>query len=374
MIDSIKLHNFRNFVSLDFPLPSGLTLLYGDNAQGKTNLLEAINYLSTLKSYRAVNESDLIYWGQDQALLEGRRRSEILSIVIRSAKRDVKFNSITKKVWDVIGEFKTVIFSPEDVALVTGVPANRRRFLDVLIAKTNRTYVWDMLRLRDVLKNRNRVLFNIKSGRREDISPWNDQLAKLSIKVWKKRLNAIAFFNQSLKKTTADSRFPNLLKIRFETVNYPQFLKTILKSEDTTHFEEAFIVSLESLLDQEVNRGSTLLGPHRDDFYCLEVKREREVNLASYGSRGEQRSFVLALKISEVNFIESLTNERPTLLLDDILSELDSHHRDILFDFVDRQQTVMTSAELDIIPRGLKEMAAIYKVENGTLETISKDS
>lgn len=356
MIDQISLTNFRNFASLNFKPPLGISILYGQNAQGKTNLLEAFNYLSTLKSYRHVSDKELVRWGAGFAVIEGTKAPHTERILIQDTKREIKIDNTAKKVWEALGEFKTVVFSPEDVGMVTGNPSGRRRFLDLLIAKTDRQYIWSLLRIKEVLRNRNRVLYQIKQGRRHDLAAWDEQLADLALEIWKKRLTAVGFFNLNLRSLTQAVGLPNPLKIRFQTSNQ---LETLDKG--------AFLDRLSKVRAEEIRRCATLLGPHRDDFLSLEEKSGRDVDLALYGSRGEQRSFLVALKATETDYIEKLSGERPTLLLDDILSELDQDHRGILYNFAVKQQTVLTTAVLDILPQKLLQNAQVYEVIEATL-------
>lgn len=332
MITKVKLTDFRNFKSKVLEISPKVTVIVGPNASGKTNILESLFLLSTGKSFKAKIEEEMVNYDKDIARIKGKLLSgDILESVLtrglidigsnhpeKVARKKLLVNGVGKRLIDFAGNFKVVIFGPQDLDLVTESPSLRRKFLDTALSQVDREYRRSILSYEKGLRQRNKLLFRIREEgiARSQLAFWNQLLIKSGDYITNKREQFIDFVNNQ----------PALNSQDFE-LNY-----------DRSVISEG---RLEQYAEEEIAAATTLVGPHRDDF----VFREGLRNLASYGSRGEQRMGVLWLKIAELNFIEEITSERPTLLLDDIFSELDDEHRGVVMELAKKQQTVITTAD-----------------------------
>ncbi len=323
MIKVIKLSDFRNFKSKTLKFSEGITTIVGPNASGKTNILESLFLLSTSKSFKARVESEMINYGKSITSITGITSDVGLEIKITTGengwpKKRTMVNGVTKRTVDFAGNFKTVLFGPWDMDLVTESPSIRRKFLDNVLSQTDREYRRSILSYEKGLRQRNRLLFRI----REEGVPRSQLL----------------FWNQLLIK---DGDY--ISQKREEFIEYVNSNSSPVKNHYLLEYDKSIISEgrLEQYKNEEVSAATTLVGPHRDDFIFFEGKR----NLAAYGSRGEQRMGVLWLKMAELNYIETKTEVRPTLLLDDIFSELDHEHRDIVVELSKKQQTIITTAD-----------------------------
>ena len=332
MITKVKLTDFRNFKSKVLDFSNNVTVIVGPNASGKTNILESLFLLSTGKSFKAKIEEEMVNYDKDIARIKGKLLSgDILESVLtrglidigsnhpeKVARKKLLVNGVGKRLIDFAGNFKVVIFGPQDLDLVTESPSLRRKFLDTALSQVDREYRRSILSYEKGLRQRNKLLFRIREEgiARSQLAFWNQLLIKSGDYITNKREQFIDFVNNQ----------PALNSQDFE-LNY-----------DRSVISEG---RLEQYAEEEIAAATTLVGPHRDDF----VFREGLRNLASYGSRGEQRMGVLWLKIAELNFIEEITSERPTLLLDDIFSELDDEHRGVVMELAKKQQTVITTAD-----------------------------
>jgi len=331
MIQKIRLQNFRNLKDEVYEFSKGITVIVGENAAGKTNLLESIFLVSTGKSFKANVESELIKIGKDFARVKGLIDEGIkLEIIIaKAAHKKLLINGVSKRLIDFSGNLKVVLFAPQDLDLVTSSPSLRRKFLDNVLSLTDKEYHRAILSYEKGLRARNKLLYRIReasfNGDDSSSSPsqllfWNQLLIKNGDYISKKREEFINFANQT-------SSLEN---------------KVFSASYDKSAISEE---RLQKYSREEIASATTLVGPHRDDF----IFNEGERNLAHFGSRGEQRMAVLWLKLAELSYIEETTKNKPTLLLDDILSELDEKHRTIVFEISKNQQTIITTADPDFL-------------------------
>ena|SRR3989339_1714629 len=320
MVKSINLVNFRNFRKKTIDFSQKVTVIIGPNASGKTNILESLFLLSTGKSFKAQVEEEMIGYNNDLARVEGH---ELEAILTRGRedwpKKRLLVGGVPKRLIDFAGNFKVVLFGPWDMDLVTGSPSLRRRFLDSTLSQIDREYRRAILSYEKGLRQRNRLLFRI---REEGLSRglllfWNQLLIKNGNYISSARQNLINFIN-SLEKCNLKYDYSAISEVRLE-----QYAK------------------------EEIASATTLVGPHRDDFIFLQEKR----NMSKYGSRGQQRMEILWLKLAELAFVEERTNEKPTLLLDDIFSELDHDHRKVVFSVIGNQQTIITTADEHFLPK-----------------------
>lgn len=344
-LKSLKLTSFRNFSKLDFNFEK-TTLLIGENAQGKSNFLESIYFLATTKSPRAEKDIQLIKDGEMGCFLEGEIEEENdstkleIGMQIREEgfglEKRVKVNGVPRRSVDYIGNLVVVHFSPEDINLVTGPPALRRWHIDLCLAQIDKLYKNSLTKYHEAIVSRNRVLKRIKEGfsKTDELIFWSKQILDFGIVVSEKR----RLFFQSLNDLKNESQF------KFD------YLENVLTAE-----------RLQEYLGREIAAATTLIGPHRDDFVFLNKGK----NMAHFGSRGEQRTAVLDLKIAELEFIKQFKNTSPILLLDDVFSELDTAHREYVISAVEGQQTIISAVENETIPNSFLKKVQKINVEKG---------
>lgn len=335
-IRNIKLKNYRNHINAYFDFDENLTLVTGQNGTGKTNLLEAIYLVATAKSPRAVYDKDLINYEQKYCTIwaDIENRSDSFELELQVIKGDdatnlsskkAKVNKTPKAINAFTGIFNSVMFAPEDIDIITGSPSERRKFIDLLLSQTDPFYKKVLGTYNKAVKQRNKLLEIInETGRGYDqMEFWNQQLLLLGRQIHEKRDLFFAYASQTLE-------------------NKIQELDSE-KARSEIHYKKSEITRerLEKHHDHEIAAKSTLVGPHRDDFSIT----YNGYDVAEFGSRGQQRTILLSLKLTEIGFIEKTKGERPVLLLDDIFSELDDHHRQTVIETVHEQQTIVTSAE-----------------------------
>lgn len=356
-LKNLKLTNFRNFSKIDLDFSKAI-LLIGENAQGKSNFLEAIYFLATTKSPRAEKDVQLIKDGEGGCYVEGEvenfqfsisnfqknEEQEITKLEIGMQIRDegqglekrVKVNGIPRRSVDYIGNLVVVHFSPEDINLVTGPPALRRWHIDLVLAQIDKLYKNSLTKYHEAVTSRNRILKRIKEGlsRTDELTFWSKQIVDFGMVVSEKR----RLFFESINDLKNEENF------KFD------YMENILTPE-----------RLQEYLGREIAAASTLIGPHRDDFTFHQGKK----NMAHFGSRGEQRTAVLDLKLAELQFIKQFKNTLPILLLDDVFSELDTKHREYVISAVSGQQTIISAVENEQIPRSFLKSVQVINVEKG---------
>lgn len=346
LIKSLALQNFRNFSKKEYIFDKNLTVIVGPNASGKTNILEAIYLLSLGKSFKAGQDEEMIKNGEDFARVVGRvsNNSEEITLAALIArpgvlsnqftKKQLSVNGVSRRLYNFAGNLKAVLFGPWDLELVTESPSRRRKFLDAVLSQVDREYHRSSLSYEKGIRQRNKILERIREGlaTRSQLAFWDRLVIQNGDYISQAREKFIDFAN-----TTSGIGEEN-----FE-IEY-----------DKSGISEA---RLAQYTEEEVAAASTLVGPHRDDF----VLKGGGKNLAAYGSRGEQRMGVLWLKLAELAFVERESGEQPVLLLDDVFSELDHHHRKIVMETVGRQQTILTTADPHTI-EGLDKKAEITEL------------
>ncbi len=370
ILKALSLVNFRNYSKKEFSFSGKGDLIVGPNAIGKSNILEAIYLLATGKSFRVRGvESEMIRYGEEVANVEGLLGSgENLKIVLtrgvvmgeKVAKKKYLINGVSKRALDFVGLFRAVYFGPEDLQLIIGSPSGRRKYLDEVLSQVDREYGRASLSYEKGIRARNKILEEIREAR---LRAQTTQLLKYNEETERKKLY---FWDQLVIKNG------NIITAKRE--EYVNFLN---KSEGfgvrqlaDGGFEVEYdrsTISTERLAQysqEEVLAGTTLVGPHRDDFKVRaigEVRGLRESrDLAIYGSRGEQRLAVLWLKLGELEYIKEKTGDSPVLLLDDIFSELDPEHRKLTLEVVGEQQTIITTADIGMVePEWLKGVEII---------------
>lgn len=314
MIKNLNLTNFRNFTKREFEFGGGVNVINAPNASGKTNILEAIVFLSMGKSFKARKEEECIKYDEQIARIATDGLEIILTKDVEGwPRKRLLVNGVPRRLIDFAGNIKAVLFAPQDLELVTDGPSMRRNFLDTVLSQSDREYRRAIGSYEKGVKQRNRLLLRI---REENISRSN-----------------LLFWNQLLIKNGN-----YITSMRQELIDYINGLEKCNLKYDYSAISEG---RLEQYKNEEVASAMTLVGPHRDDF----VFQKNERDLSSFGSRGEQRMEILYLKLAELSFIEEKTNVKPILLLDDIFSELDHVHREIVMETIDNHQVIITSAD-----------------------------
>lgn len=361
-VNKIVLRNYRNYVDLSLDFTQGINIFIGQNAQGKTNILESIYYGAMGRSHRTNVDAELIRWQQENGsitILFSRMNIEN-NLVIKLSnhqKKEIISNHYGIKSRELIGLLNVVLFSPEDLMLIKGMPAMRRRFLDIEISQANPTYYQQLLKYNRIVTQRNNLLKKIRENKEKHdmLDAWDDQLAVTASKIVTKRQDAVKklamLANLMHRKITASKENLTLVYQKHEI--------------QETEMEKLKIEYKNKLLQFRQNdiwRGSTSIGPHKDDL----ILTVNGVNLRTFGSQGQQRTGVLSLKLAELEFIKSETGEYPILLLDDVMSELDASRREHLLAFIkDRVQTIITATEEKYFPNW--EFGKYYHVVNGTI-------
>ena len=364
-IDKLKLINFRNYSKLDIDFNPYLNIIIGNNAQGKTNILEAIYYLSITKSFLAVNDVVCIKNGELFFKIIGKikfnNKNKKLELLFNENGKKVSINdNEIKKHALYIGNLKVIIFSPDNVRLIKDTPANRRKFLNIEISQLDNKYINLLNEYNIVLKQRNEYLKIIKNGKFNQVyfDILNSKLIDLAVEIYKYRSDFINKVNIYIGDVFKDISGYDGLK-----VNY---LPNITIDGDIKKNMED---KLNSVFDREVGYGSSLVGPHRDDF-SFKLNND---DLILYGSQGQLKMAILALKLAEVNVFYENDMEYPVLLLDDLFSELDLFKRNKVIEYLNKDiQTIVTTTDLDNIDNNLINKAYVYKIEDGKILTMLK--
>ena len=397
----LSLTNFRNYLRLELDLPPQITLLHGGNAQGKTNLLEAIYYLSAATSPQAEADRQLINWrAWEEDLPFARLTTDIieegplrrLEITLLpssqgSLRKEIKINGVKRRVADLLGLLKVVIFLPQDVGLIAGSPSPRRRYLNALISQVDRAYPRALQEYGRVLIRRNHLLRRLRE--RADFGQlefWDERLVERGSQLIAARLRAVSglndlaqeihlhltgeeedlrLFYKSSLPLEEGARSPYQLPL--DILHHPasQMLQPQLAAAEIANL---FHQRLRERRRQEIERGVTLVGPHRDDLRFF----VGGMDLTIYGSRGQQRTCALSLKLAQVGLIRTEAGEEPILLLDDVMSELDPARRKYLLASIERQeQVIITATELAPFPPDFLKKAALFRIVEGKVEAFS---
>ena len=375
-IKSLKLLYFRNYLSMNIDVHPSLNVLVGNNANGKTNIIESIFCLALGRSYRTKSDSECIMFGETATAMSCvvNKNDKNLDIMlgISNKGKSAKIAGVKKnKLTDFVGELNVVLFSPEDLQLVKGSPSLRREFINREFYQFSRIYHKYYLMYQHLLKQRNSYLKDMRKNPKDEMSlayleTLTSQLAKVAIYITKERVS----FVQDISKLT----YKNMMNIsngqESLTIKYKSSVLESLNIADVT--EEGFTeenltkVMMKKSFD-DIMRGSTKIGPHQDDleFYI------NELDAKMYASQGQQRSIVLSLKLAEINYLKSKTGTYPVLLLDDVLSELDKNRQLKLLDAINENvQTFITTPSISDIKEDLLKKAKVFKIENGNISEL----
>jgi DNA replication and repair protein RecF len=356
-VRSLHLSAFRNHADSHLQFGTGITLLLGNNGQGKTNVLEAVSYLSLSKSFYAASDLQVVMLGRSimeiQAAMAdaaGRESRVRISVDALTGEKNVQVNgSALDRMSALIGMFPAVILSPEQAGIITGSPAERRKFLDLVLCQTSRTYFADVVEYRRVLRQRNTLLLDARLGGTSpagELPAWNDELVRLGSRLIHKRAALIDGLREEFG--TAYNFLAGAgvsAAVRYVTVGGVDAQSTVETIAE--HFGQA----LERRSAEERRRGATLVGPHRDDlaFTINGLASER------YASQGEHKTLLIALKLAEYEYITGRCGETPMLLLDDIFAELDRQRAACVMQRLQTKgQSIVTATDESLIGQGMR--------------------
>jgi len=361
---SLKLNNFRNYKKLVFNPVNLKNVLVGKNASGKTNILEAVYFLSTLRSFRTAKPKELISWGEDgffvSADIESSGMNHCVKIFISDKKKAVALNETNiKRATELLGIFYTVIFSPTDMDLIKGDPSLRRKFLDVLLSQTSVSYLTALQNYKKTVKQKNIVL-KTEHIDNKLLETYNNQLVYYGAKLIFLRSEAIKRLNSiSCKIFENFSRTNDTLMIKYFSLS-----KAVSKLSEI-EAKNMFAAELEKNLNIEIKRKTCLVGPHRDDFQFNINGR----NAKSFASEGQKRSIVFCLRLAEYKLAKIKFGEPPVILMDDVFGELDIDKKNMLKTVIDPEsQVFVTCTETDTLA-GLAHGATRFNVSYGKIQT-----
>ena len=336
VIKSLKLKNYRNYELLDMTFDSKTNILYGDNAQGKTNILEALYLSGTTKSHRGTKDRDLIQFGREESHLETIVEKKGMEFQIdmhlkKNSPKGIAINKIPiRKASELFGIVHFVFFSPEDLNIIKDGPAGRRRFIDLELSQIDKVYLSNLSNYNRIINQRNSLLKELyhQDHLMDTLDIWDMQLAEYGTKVIESRKQFIRQVNQII----ADIHYRLTGGRERIELSYESSLGSL-------SLEQA----LKKNRERDIRMKSTSVGPHRDDLCFL----SGDLDIRKFGSQGQQRTAALSLKLSEIELVKEVIKDTPILLLDDVLSELDKHRQNYLLDSIHDIQTVITCTGLD---------------------------
>lgn len=367
-ITELTLRSYRSYETLHLAFDPGVQIFLGANAQGKTNIIEALYYAAFGRSHRTSSDAELIRVGADGAYigLSFRRHDvpgELSFTFARGARRRITYAGESLRQRDLVGILPMVLFSPEDLFLVKGAPALRRRYLDAELSQASPAYYGELLRYTRILKQRNAVLKDIRErlAAPDDLSPWDAQLAKSAAYIVTRRIAAVAQLGALSARVQAVLAAGEELALAYEIAGAGA--EDFAEDDMTESLHVWYNKMLCEGRARDIARAATGVGPHLDDL----VLRVGGMSLRSYGSQGQQRTGALALKLAELFYLQENIGEAPILLLDDVMSELDADRRRALLDFIRHEhiQTFITATDAAYFPA--ERMGTYRYVEAGTV-------
>jgi len=344
VIKSLKLKNYRNYSDQKVLFFEGLNVLTGVNASGKTNLLEALYLAGIGKSPRTVTDKDLIMWGEDflylEVIVKKKYHTHKIEIHIdnRTNKRIAIDGNPILKIGELMGVLNIVFFSPDEMKMIKESPKERRRFMDISLSQQKKVYFYALQRYNRILEQRNKLLKNTKSleGLKEMLTVWDIQLSEAGADIILKRVEFINKLNIHAKnRHNSLTGGKEILNLSYESDSW---------GEDREEIKSSLLKKLTVEREKDYNLKYTSSGPHRDDIKIA----VNDIDVRKFGSQGQQRSAALSLKLAEINHFEEETGEKPVMLLDDVLSELDAERQNQLIKSTQDIQTVLTCTEYDI--------------------------
>lgn len=401
-IRRLSLTNYRNYGRLEIDLPPGAILLHGNNAQGKTNLIEAVYYLATTRSANVEQDQHLINWDAQQTedpIVVGRIVADVVAhhetrqLEIRliqeikrgqtSFRREALVNRRKVRLMDLLGHLRVVLFLPQDIELITGSPGQRRRYLDITLCQIDPIYCRTLSNYNKVLEQRNALLRQLAegSGSRELLTVYNEKLVDLGSHIFAKRAgfcDAIAreaqhIHYEDLTNGAESIRLYYLPRLQRNPARRSDLSPELVETSTWLHthqtnvsvIKDRFMAAVKDSQDTDIARGASSIGPHRDDWRIWINGRD----LSYYGSRGQQRSAVLALKMAEINWMTQETGDTPILLLDEVVAELDEKRRALLLHYVQNAtQALLTATDPGMFTESFLQQSARMLVQNGRVK------
>ncbi len=362
VIKKLMLKNYRNYDDLDISFSDRLNIIIGDNAQGKTNILEAIYVLAVTKSYLGVNDKNLIKIGYKfsliKAVIDKEDSLKNLEIVINDNGKKIKINNKEiKKLSDYVSNFRVILFSPDNIRMIKEGPGIRRRFLNVELSQLSNRYVKLVNDFNSLLKQRNEFIRVMNLSSNNDISYLDvidSKFVQLAVDIYGYRKKFIDQVNEEIGNIYEKiAGFSDLVIKYHSNIDYDDDKKVMISN---------LYDKLKKSFDKDKNYGMTFTGPHRDDFYFYLGGK----NISLYGSQGQLRMAILALKLAEIGIFTKYSGDKPILLLDDIFSELDVTKKNRLIDYIFNDvQTIITTTDINLIDTKLVENANVFVISGG---------
>lgn len=356
ILKSLELANFRNYEELNISFDKGTNILYGDNAQGKTNILEAIYVSATTKSHKGSKDKEIINFDKEEAHIRTYLEKENVETRVDMHLRKNKSKGIAidgqkiKKAADLMGLLNVVFFSPEDLSIIKDGPAERRRFADMELCQLDSFYLYNLNHYNKIIGQRNKLLKDMyfQPELKETLNIWDSQLVSFGSKIIERREQFVKQLGNIIfdihKKLSGGKE------------------ELVIAYEPDVSIED-FEKQMKYNQDKDIRLKQTTTGPHRDDFSFV----VNGVDIRKYGSQGQQRTAALSLKLSEIELVKKISKDTPVLLLDDVLSELDSNRQNYLLNSIGNIQTIITCTGLDEFINNRFEINKIFKVTNGTV-------
>jgi len=361
-IEYLELSNYRNYDEIHIDFSPNTNIFFGDNAQGKTNILESVYITGTTKSHRGSHDSEIISFGKDygviRALFNKNDVSYKIGIQLRKEKRKaISINgSPIKKAADLLGIVNVVLFSPEDLQIIKSGPDKRRRFIDMILCQVDKEYLFSLSSYNKIVDQRNKLLKSLKNNTdiKDTLEIWDDQLVRYGSDIIRKRKEFIEKLNEKVypihsSLTGNDDKIDIIYDCNTDSEGYKEKIK--------------------ENLEKDIRFKSTSTGPHRDDIK-INIK---DIDVKKFGSQGQQRTAALSLKLAEIEIIKEYTGDTPILLLDDVLSELDMNRQKYLLENLGDTQTIITCTGLDEFVNNRFEINKCFKVSRGSIQEVNNE-
>lgn len=366
-LTNLQLQNFRNYESVQLEFTDGVHVFIGENAQGKTNLMESIYALAMTKSHRTTNDKELIGWNKEFATIKGtvEKTATKTNLELQFSKKGkiAKVNYLEqKRLSSYLGNLNVILFAPENLTLVKGSPQNRRKFVDMELGQMSSLYLYDLVEYNRVLKQRNTYLKQLAIKKKQP-----DEYLEVLSEMLSELASKIVFHRLDFMKQLEALAIPIHDQLSLGREKFSVSYQATIPLEDgltPSQMKEIYIERFKKNQTREADQATTLIGPHRDDliFYL------NEIPVQTYGSQGQQRSTVLSLKLAEIELMKLSTGEYPLLLLDDVLSELDDDRQTHLIKAIENKvQTFITTTSLDGIKQQFINEPVVIPIEKGTI-------
>ena len=366
-LTNLQLQNFRNYESVQLEFTDGVHVFIGENAQGKTNLMESIYALAMTKSHRTTNDKELIGWNKEFATIKGtvEKTATKTNLELQFSKKGkiAKVNYLEqKRLSSYLGNLNVILFAPENLTLVKGSPQNRRKFVDMELGQMSSLYLYDLVEYNRILKQRNTYLKQLAIKKKQP-----DEYLEVLSEMLSELASKIVFHRLDFMKQLEALAIPIHDQLSLGREKFSVSYQATIPLEDgltPSQMKEIYIDQFKKNQTREADQATTLIGPHRDDliFYL------NEIPVQTYGSQGQQRSTVLSLKLAEIELMKLSTGEYPLLLLDDVLSELDDDRQTHLIKAIENKvQTFITTTSLDGIKQQFINEPVVIPIEKGTI-------